>query len=127
MKDETPRLQWRAIIAGVAIAVIVATFAQQFLAPPVGLVATILGVGIGGFVAGKWANSVGLQHGVMVGVGYIVFEAVGLAPSATYTSDVLVDTVVVIALDVVTLVVASFAGWLATRGLSSSSDTDRGR
>jgi len=78
-------------------------------------------------VAGKWANSVGLQHGVMVGVGYIVFEAFGLAPSASYSSDVLADTVIVIALDVVTLVVASFAGWFATRGLSSSSGTDRGR
>ena len=106
---------------------IVAIAAQQFLAPPLGAVATILGVGLGGYVAGKWANSVGLQHGVMVGVAYIVFEAVGLAPSASYASDVVVDTVIVIALDVVTLVVASFAGWLATRDPSSSSDTGRAR
>jgi hypothetical protein len=78
-------------------------------------------------VAGKWANSVGLQHGVMVGVGYIVLEAIGVAPSASYASDVVVDTVVVIGLDAVTLLAASFAGWFATRGLSSSSDTGRGR
>jgi len=82
---------------------------------------------LGGYVAGKWANFVGLQHGVMVGVGYIVFEAVGLAPSASYASDALADTAIVITLDVLTLAVASFAGWLATRGLSSSSDTGRGR
>ena len=106
---------------------IIATLAQQFLAPPVGLVATILGVGLGAFIAGKWANSVGLQHGVMVGVGYVVFEAIGLAPSASYSSDVVVDTVIVIAIDVVTLLAASLAGWLATRGPSSSSGTGTGR
>ena len=78
-------------------------------------------------MAGKWADSAGLQHGVMVGVGYIVFEAIGLAPSASYSSDVVADTAIVIALDVVTLVSASVAGWLATRGLSSSSDTGRAR
>jgi uncharacterized membrane protein AbrB (regulator of aidB expression) len=95
------------------------------LVPTLGLIATILGVALGGYVAGKWANSAGLQHGVMVGVGYIVFEAVGLAPTVSYASDVVADTAIVIALDVVTLLAASFAGWLATRGLSSSSDTGR--
>ena len=78
-------------------------------------------------MAGKWADSVGLQHGVMVGVGYVLFEAIGIAPSPNYSSDVLADTAIVIALDVVMLAVASFAGWLARPDPSSSSDTGRGR
>ena len=106
---------------------IISIAAQQLLAPIPGLFATILGIGAGGFVAGKWADSVGLQHGAMVGVGYVALEAIGLAPSATYSSDVLADSAIVIGIDVVMLIVASFAGWLARRDPSSSSDTDRGR
>ena len=126
-RTRSSRLDWRAIIAGVAIAAIVALLAQQFLASFLLLAATILGIGCGAFVAGKWADSAGLQHGVMVGVGYVVCEAIGIAPSPNYTSDVLADTAIVIGLDVVMLLVASVAGWLARPGPWSSSDTGRGR
>jgi len=111
----------------VALAIIVATFAHGLLDPTPALVATILGVGAGGFLAGKWADSAGLYHGTAVGVGYIAVEALGLAPSFSYATDVLSDTVTVIAIDVLVLLAASLGGWLARRGPSSSLDTGRGR
>jgi len=63
----------------------------------------------------------------MVGVGYVVLEALGVAPTTTYAADVLADTATLIALDALLLLVASAAGYLARPGLSSSSGTGRGR
>ena len=122
-----PRLRWRAVVGGVLVALTVALLARLTLAPTPGLVATILGVGLGAFLAGKWANSAGLYHGAMVGVGYVVLEALGVAPSPSYATDVLADTAIVIAIDALLLLVASAGGWIAQRGPSSSSDTDRVR
>jgi hypothetical protein len=115
------------VLAGVAVAVVVTLGARATLAPVPGLAATVLGIGLGGFVAGKWAKSGGLYHGAMVGVGWIVLEAIGIAPTPSYSADVLADTAAVIALDLVTLVAASAGGWIARRDPSSSSDTGRGR
>ena len=122
-----PRLRWTAIAAGVLVATVIAWIAHAALAPIPGVAATIAGVAIGAYLGGKWADSAGLQHGVMVGVGFIVLEAIGIAPSASYASDVLADTVTVIALDVVTLLVASASGYFARPDPSSSSGTGRGR
>ena len=101
--------------------------ARLLLAPIPGLVATILGIGLAGYLAGKWADSAGVYHGAVLGACWIGLEVIGLAPGATYSEDVLTDTVVVIALDLVTLLAASFGGWIARRDPSSSSGTGRAR
>ena len=122
-----PRLRWRAVVGGVLVALTVALLARLTLAPTPGLVATILGVGLGAFLAGKWANSAGLYHGAMVGAGYVALEALGVAPSSSDAADVLSDTAAIIALDALLLLVASAAGYAARRDPSSSSDTGKAR
>lgn len=114
-------MRWRAVIAGTALAVIVGVAARYALAPIPGLVATIFGIGLGGFMAGKWADSAGLYHGAMVGAGWIALSAMGLVPAPGYAADVVADTVTIIWLDLATLVVASLGGWMARRDPSSSS------
>ncbi len=114
-------------MAGIAVAVVIDVAARAYLAPIPGLVATILGICLGGFVAGKWADSDGLYHGAMVGVGWIALSAVGLVPTPNYSADVLADTVTIIWLDLGTLLAATLGGWIARRGPSSSSGRGRAR
>lgn len=116
-----PELRWRAVVAGIALAVIVGLAARYALAPVPGLVATMFGIGLGGFMAGKWADSAGVYHGAIVGAGWIALGAVGLVPTPGYAADVVADTVTIIWLDLATLVVASLGGWIAQRDRSSSS------
>ncbi len=113
------------MLAGLAVAVIVVVLARTLVAPIPGIVATIIGVALGGFVAGKWADSAGIYHGAVVGMAWIAFESLGPVPGASYSSDVVTDTVIIIAIDVATLAAASIGGWLARPGPSSSSGTGR--
>ena len=106
---------------------VIALLGRSTLAPIPGLVATIIGVGLGGFVAGKWADSGGLYHGAVVGMGWIALEAFGAVPTASYASDALADTVIVIAIDVAMLAAGSVGGYFARPDPSSSSGTGRGR
>jgi hypothetical protein len=115
------------VLAGVAISVAIGVPAILALAPIPGSIATILGVAIGGFVAGKWADSAGAYHGALVGAGWIALEAFGVVPSLLYSEDTVTDTLIVFFVDLVTLVAATLAGWWARRGPSSSSGTGRGR
>jgi hypothetical protein len=78
-------------------------------------------------VAGKWADSGGLYHGAVVGVGWIALEALGAVPTPTYAADVLADTVITIALDAVTLFAGAAGGYFGRPDPSSSSGTDKGR
>ncbi len=106
---------------------VIALIGRSFLASIPGLAATIIGVALGGYVAGKWADSGGLYHGAVVGMGWIALEALGALPTASYASDALADTVIVIALDVVTLFAGAIGGYLARPDPSSSSGTGKGR
>jgi hypothetical protein len=101
--------------------VIVALLARSFLAPIPGSAATIIGIGIGGYIAAKWANSQGIYHGAMVGVGWIVLEGLGAVPSVSYSPDVLTDTVIVFATDALVLLAGTFGGWRGHPEPSSSS------
>ncbi len=117
----------RAVLLGLAVAVLIAFAGRSVLAPTAGLVATILGIGMGGFVAGKWADSGGLYHGAVVGVGWIALEVFGAVPTLRYADDVLADTVIVIALDLVMLLAGSIGGALARPDRPSSSGRGRAR
>ena len=101
--------------------------ARAIFAPIPGLVATVVGIASGGFVAGKWAKQSGLYHGAVVAMGWIALEILGAIPTLSYANDAVADTVLVIALDVVTLLAGSIGGYFARPGPLSSSDTGRGR
>ena len=120
-------MQWRAVLLGLAVSVAIGYAANIALAPTPGSAATIVGIGIGGFLAGKRAKAAGLYHGALVGLGWIALETFALVPTVRYADDVVTDTVIVIAMDVATLAAGSLGGSLARRGPSSSSDTGRGR
>ena len=81
-------------------------------------------------MAGKAAKHAGLYHGALVGVGYIVVEAIGLAPAPFEPAGGgLTEGLSIIAGDALLLAVAALAGWIAApqAASSSSSDTGRGR
>ena len=106
---------------------IVALVARSFLAPIPGSVATIIGIGIGGFIAAKWAKTSGFYQGACVGAGWIALEALGAVPTASYSADALTDTLIVFATDALVLLAGAFGGWRGQREPSSSSDTDKAR
>ena len=106
---------------------ILAIVARSFLAPIPGSIATIVGIGLGGYIAAKWAKTAGLYHGAVVGAGWIALEALGAVPTASYSPDVLTDTVIVFATDALVLFAGAFGGWRGHPEPSSSSDTGRGR
>jgi putative membrane protein (TIGR04086 family) len=120
-------VRWRAVLLGLAVAVVIGYLSNIVFAPTPGSAATIVGIGIGGFVAGKRANAAGLYHGALVGLGWIALETLALVPTVRYADDLVTDSLIVIAMDVATLAAGAFGGALARRGLSSSSDTGRGR
>jgi len=100
---------------------------RTLLTPLPALAATVFGVALGAFLAGKWAKAGGAYQGAVVGAGFILLEAIGIVPSSAYEGDALSDTLTIIVLDVVTLLAGAVAGWIATPGRASSSGTGRGR
>jgi hypothetical protein len=120
-----PRLRWSAILAGVALAVAAALLSAAVLPPIPAAVASVFGLGVSGFLAGKLATAARAYHGTLVGAGYVICEALGIAPGASYLTDPLTDTVAVIASDALLIGAAALGGWCAR--LWSSSDKDTGR
>jgi hypothetical protein len=86
-----------------------------------------VGIGIGGYIAAKWAKTAGLYHGAVVGAGWILLEALGAVPTVSYSSDALTDTVFVAASDALVLFAGAVGGWRGRPEPSSSSDTGKGR
>lgn len=106
----------------------------RLVAPPnasiFGIAAPLLGIALGGYLSGKLAKNAGPYHGALVGVGYVLVEAIGLAPAPFEPSgDGLGDTVSIIAGDAMVLALGALAGWIAAPRArsSSSSGTGRGR
>ena len=122
-----PPLQWRAVLVGLAAAVVIGYAAHLALAPIPGSAATIVGIGVGGFLAGKQANAASLYHGAVVGLLWILLETFALVPTVQYSTDLATDTLIVIGMDAAAIVAGSLGGSLARSGRASSSDTGRGR
>ena len=79
-------------------------------------------------MAGKRGFPAGPYQGALVGVGYVVLEAIGLAPPPfALTEDGLGESAAIIASDALLLAVAALFGWLGAQRPSSSSGRDRGR
>ena len=128
-----PTVQQIAVAAGVLTAVTVASILRLAASPNAaifGIAAPLCGIALGGYLAGKLAKYAGLYHGALVGVGYVLVEAIGLAPAPLESAgDGLTEGLSIIAGDALLLALAALAGWIAApRGVSSSSSgTDRGR
>ena len=93
-----------------------------------GIAAPLCGIALGAFLAGKVAKNGGLYHGALVGVGYVLVEAIGLAPAPLEPSGVgVAEGLSVIAGDALVLAVAVLAGWIASPQAMSSSSSGKGR
>jgi len=126
-RRNVPPVQWRAVLLGLAVAVVIGYIANITLAPTPGSAATIVGIALGGFLAGKRANTAGLYHGALVGIAWIALETLALVPTVRYADDLVTDSLIVIAMDVAALAAGAFGGALAHRGRSSSSGMGTGR
>ncbi len=122
-----PRVRWRAVLTGLAVAIVVGYAASQLFDPITGSAATIVGIAVGGFLAGKRANASHLYHGALVGLAWILLETLGLVPTATYSNDLGTDTAILIAMDAAIIAAGAFGGTLSRSGPSSSSGTGTGR
>lgn len=120
-----PPIRWPAVLAGIALAVVVALLGAGALPPISAAVASFSGLFISGVLAGKLAKEGRAYHGALVGAGYVLCEALGIVPALSPTADPLTDTVAVIASDVLLLAAAALGGWCAR--LWSSSDRGTGR
>lgn len=93
-----------------------------------GIAAPLCGIALGALLAGKVAKNGGLYHGALVGVGYVLVEAIGLAPAPLDpSSDGLTEGLAIIAGDALLLAVAVLAGWIAAPRATSSSSSGTGR
>jgi hypothetical protein len=120
-----------AVGAGVLVAATVATVLRLGASSPAsifGIAAPLCGIALGAVVAGKLAKNGGVYHGALVGVGYILIEAIGLAPAPLEPSgDGLGEGLSIIAGDAVMLALATLAGWIAAPQATSSSSSGTGR
>lgn len=66
-----PPLEWRAIIAGVALAGVISVIAAALLPPIPAALASFFGLFASGVLAGKLAPAGRLYHGAVVGAGYV--------------------------------------------------------
>jgi hypothetical protein len=93
-----------------------------------GIAAPLCGIALGALLAGKVAKYGGLYHGALVGVGYVLVEAIGLAPAPLEPSgDGFAEGLSIIAGDVLMLALAALAGWIAAPQAMSSSSSGTGR
>jgi hypothetical protein len=99
-------------------------------APIFGIAAPLCGIAIGAYLAGKVAKYAGLYHGALVGAGYVLIEAFGLAPAPLEPVEGgITEGLWIIAGDASLLLVAALFGWIAAPRATplSSSDKDKGR
>ena len=126
-----PAVNQIAFAVGLLVAVTIASVLRVAATPPAsifGIAAPLCGIGSGAFLAAKVAKNGGLFHGALVGVGYVLVEAIGLAPSPLEPSgDGIAEGLSIIAGDALLLALAALAGWIAAPGAKSSSSSGRGR
>ena len=120
-----------AVAAGVLLAATVASVLRLAASPTAsifGIAAPLCGIALGSVLAGKLAKYGGLYHGALVGVGYVLVEAIGLAPAPIEPSgDGLAEGLSIIAGDALVLALAALVGWIAAPQATSSSSSGTGR
>jgi hypothetical protein len=119
------------VAVGVVVATTIALLVHQALSPNAsnfGIAAPLSGIAVGAFLAAKMAKNGGLFHGALVGVGYVLVEAIGLAPAPLEPSgDGLAEGLSIIAGDAMLLALAALAGRIAAPRATSSSSSDMGK
>ncbi|MGH2378215.1 MAG: hypothetical protein ACRDGT_07035 [Candidatus Limnocylindria bacterium] len=130
MRRQAPEVRWRAVLIGGLVAVM-ATVLVSYLAlglssDPLLSVATALGLAAGGATAGRLAGSFGALQGGMVGVFWVLAEAIqeSFGPPS---GDVLGDVALIILADGARIAVAALFGWLGARTARPASSAGRGR
>ena len=125
-----PPVNQIAVAAGVLVAATVASLLRLGASSPAsifGIVAPLFGIALGALVAGKMAKNGGLLHGALVGVGYVLVEAIGLAPAPLDPSgDGFAEGLSVIAGDALVLALGALVGWIAAPRATSSSSSGKG-
>jgi hypothetical protein len=120
-----------AVAAGVLVAVTVSLLLRLATTDPAsmfGIAATLCGIALGAFVAGKMAKNGGIFHGALVGVGYVLVEAIGIAPAPLEPAgDGIAEGLSIIAGDGMVLVLAALAGWIAAPRATSLSSSGMGK
>jgi hypothetical protein len=117
------------VVIAVGIASILG-IALASAAPSFGIAPPVCGIALGAFLAGKWAKYAGAYHGGLVAVGYVIVEAIGLAPPPLEARDAgLAEGLLIILGDVLLLLLGALVGRIAAPvgAPSSFSDRDRGR
>ena len=129
-QNSVPPINQIAVAAGVLVAATVASVLRLGASSPAsifGIAAPLCGIALGAVLAGKIAKNGGLLHGALVGVGYVLVEAIGLAPAPLDPSgDGFAEGLSVIAGDALVLALAALAGWIAAPRARSSSSSGKG-
>ena len=107
-----PRVIWTAVLSGFVLSVVI-TLAGALLGDPT--VASAIGVAGGGYLAGRLARSGGLLQGAVVGVLWVLAEALGPDLFVSGATSLAVDTAATVIRDAVLLALGVAGGWLATR------------
>lgn len=124
MRRQPPQIHWRAVLIGGFVAV-VATIAVSVLASALRsdlllLAATPVGLAAGGATAGRISGTFGLLQGGMVGILWVVAEAL----SETFgppSSDILGEVALILFADGSRILLAAAFGWLGARSVRPSS------
>jgi len=130
-QSSLPPINQIAVAVGVLVAATVASVLRLAASSPAsifGIAAPLCCIALGAVLAGKVAKNGGLYHGALVGVGYVLVEAIGLAPAPLEPSgEGFAEGLSVIAGDALVLAVAALAGWIAAPRATSSSSSGMGR
>jgi len=126
-----PAVNQFAVAAGILVAAAVANLPRLAGLPAAsifGIAAPLCGIALGAYLAGKVAKYAGLYHGALVGVAYVLVEALGLAPAPLEPSgEGVAEGLRIIAGDAVLLALAALVGWIAAPQATSSSSSGTGR
>ena len=107
-----PDVDPAAAAAGLALSVLVSVGGVLLGYPAI---SAIVGVALGGYLAGRVARRDGLFHGAVVGILAILLTSIAASAGNENVSNILVDTVTIIVSDVVLLLAGSVGGSLSTR------------
>jgi hypothetical protein len=126
-----PRVQPVPVALGAILAVAIAVLIHAFIATDAsifGIAAPLSGSAAGAYLAGKMAKFATTYHGALVGVGYVLAEAIGLAPAPfANVGTGIGEGVAIIAGDALVLLIAALFGRLAATSAVSSSSSGKGR
>jgi hypothetical protein len=123
MRREPPQVRWRAVLIGggvaLALGLAVSLLAIGLSSEALLLAATPIGLAAGGAAAGRLAGAFGALQGGMVGVLWILAEA--LADTFGAPSENVLADVAIVLVDAGRIALAAAFGWVGERSLATRS------